>query len=225
MKCTEFKHRIDDYLDGQLSELEQSAYERHVSACSACGQLVRDTRLISDVLSDLPVPEPSADFEQRVFDEVRRRNELNEERRFHFPFAAGFATAAVASLVIWFTSTLLVTQPVVEEPQIISVAMNQTQTVRLMFNAQRDFNEVSLSIGLPENMELDGYPGHRELNWKTSLQRGENVLALPILAIEQGQGVLVARLNYGDKEQTISLLLKTTINGVQHFQLESSQSV
>ena len=73
-------------------------------------------------------------------------------------------------------------------------------------------------------MELEGYPGRKQLSWQTSLKKGPNVLALPIRAIEHGEGELMARLNYGEKTKTFRVLLKTTADGVMHYQLQEIKS-
>jgi len=220
MNCTNININIDEWLDGQLSQHDRSAFEQHVSVCADCAVKLENAKALMSGLQNISVPQPSANFEKRVFAEVRRQHK--EDHRYKF--ATGFATAITASLAIWFASSVLMPNTLIENPQMISVAMNGTQTVRLMFDSQKDIQEVKLSVGLPDNMELDGYPGRRELAWQTSLKKGENVLALPIMAIEQGQGELVAKLSYGDKVKTFRVVLKTSIDGVLRYQLDEVRS-
>ena len=106
----------------------------------------------------------------------------------------------------------------------INVAMNDSRTVRLLFEAPGDIDQVTLSIGLPNNVELAGYPGRNELTWQTSLKKGQNVLALPIMAVETGKGELIARLSYGDKLKTYRLVLKTTDKGVMSYRIQPEVS-
>lgn len=225
MKCADIHLQIDDYLDKQLSPLEQSAFESHISACTDCADSVDREKSLLLALRNLPVPEPSPDFEQRIFSEVRKKYKKKYRDNHRFTFAAGFATAALASLVIWFVSSTYMPEPSLQQPQIISVSMHQTQTVRLLFDSRSDIQQVNLSIDLPHNMELDGYPGQRGLSWQTRLHKGQNVLALPIIAIDRGQGTLIARLSYGDKVKTYSLLLKTTIEGAWRFQPDNNRAI
>lgn len=221
MNCTDINRHLDDWLDEQLSEHEKSAFERHVADCTDCTARLENTRSLLSGLRKLSVPQPSANFEKRVFAEVRRQN----KKTHRYKFTAGFATAATAGLALWFASTLLVPQSLLESPQMISVAMNETQTVRLVFESQNDIEQVAFSVGLPTNTELDGYPGRRELAWKASLKKGENVLALPVMAIDQGQGELIAQLSYGDKVKTFRVVLKTSMDGAMQYQLEEDRSV
>lgn len=171
----------------------------------------------------MPVPPPSTDFEQRVF--ARLRRQYPERRQGAGRFAAGFATAMAAGLALWFASSVFIPQqPNVAQPRAIAVTMNQTQTVRLMFDATSDLQRVSLSIDLPPNMQLQGYPGQQQLTWDTQLRKGPNVLALPIMAVEEGQGELVAQLSYGDTIRTFRVVLKAANDGVMQYHLEQTES-
>ena len=220
MKCNDINNRLDEYLDNALNEQEQWAFEQHIANCTACADQVQQTVSLLDGLKQLPVEAPYEDFHHRVFAEVRRHYVEKPANHPRFNFAAGFATAAIAGLAIWLVSSLYLPETAVPQPQMISIAMNQTQTVSLVFDAPSDLQQVELSIDLPHNMELEGYPGHRGLSWQTSLHKGQNVLALPLLAIQPGQGHLLAQLSYGDKVKTFSVALKTTLNGVQSNQLK-----
>jgi len=220
MNCTDINTHIDEYLDGQLSAEDTLAFEEHTGNCDSCRKIVDDSKAMLSGLKSIEVPEPSINFESRVFSEVRRQHSENHR----FKFAAGFSTAVAASLAIWFTSTFFIPGGVVDEPQVIAVAMNEVQTVRLMFDSETDFKQVSLSIDLPDNMQLDGYPERRVLAWETSLKKGQNILALPLMAIEQGQGELVARLNYGGKEKILRVVLSSTNDGVFQYQIDEIKS-
>lgn len=220
MKCNDINNRLDDHLDKALNEQEQWALDKHIATCTSCADQVERAESLQDRLKLLPVEAPSADFYHRVFAEVRRHHVEKPVNHSRFNFASGFATAAIAGLAIWLVSSLYLPESAVPRPQMISVAMNQIQTVSLVFDAPSDVQQVELSIGLPHNMELEGYPGYRELSWQTSLHKGQNVLALPLLAIQPGQGHLLAQLRYSDKVKTFSVAVKTTLNGVQSDQLK-----
>lgn len=225
MKCTECKSSIDSYLEAQMTSHANTEFELHVSTCQNCAEALNLSRDLLEELQNLVVPQPSVDFEQRVFKKVR--DHYKEDKREHsgFRFAAGFATAAVFSLVIWFVLSVPVLNTQNEHADIVSVTLNQTHVVRLMIDAKSDLQQVQLSIELPEHMQLDGFPGRNELSWQTRLHRGPNILALPIMAIQQGEGTLTATLNYGDRVKTFSVLLKTNIEGAQHDRLDANKSV
>lgn len=213
MKCEDINEYIDGFIDKRLIPDDLLSFERHVLACAECAEKLESAEALLSGLRNLPVEKPSAGFRQRVFAEVRRQHSDNHQKMHGFRFAAGFATAAVASLAIWFVSSVYVPDVQVEQPQMISVSMSESRTVSLLFDSQTDIQLVSLSIDLPANFELDGYPGRRELSWNTSLKKGQNILALPIMATGYGQGKLLAKLSYGEKIQEFSVVLRTDVDG------------
>jgi anti-sigma factor RsiW len=58
--------RILGYLDGRLKENEQLEVEKHLAACAACRLRVNEFRAVSGLLDELPVIEPSPEFDLRV---------------------------------------------------------------------------------------------------------------------------------------------------------------
>lgn len=223
MNCTDINTQMNDFLDGQLDTAAVAEFRRHIDGCQQCATQLGEMKALLDGLQQLPIEEPSANLEQRLFGEVRRHYRQSR----HGWFGAGFATAMAASLAIWFASTVYLPDMPGEpgsQQQTIALALHEQQTVRLLFEAQSDIQQVSLSIGLPANMELSGYPGRRQLSWQTSLKKGQNVLALPIMAVDQGQGELVAELNYGDKTRTFRVVLKTTADGAMQYRLQEIKS-
>lgn len=221
MNCTDIKTHIDDYFDGRLSEAEQWAFDQHVRMCSDCAYNFKVRHMMLQQLKAVDVVEPHADFEKRMFAEVRSRYKDGHRYRF----AAGFATAMAASVLLWFVSMIYMPQSMQNEPDVIAVALNDVQTVRLSFDAANDIESVALSIGLPQNIEIQGYPGQKQLAWKTRLEKGQNILALPVMAIDKGQGELVAELSYGDKKQTLRIVLKTLDNKVLNYSVQPLHSV
>ena len=222
MKCTDINTHSDDYLDGELSLEQQQLFEQHLAGCKHCATMISGLQNILQGLKRLPVVEPSADFETRVFKEVRKLHPTREKRHF----VAGFATAMAAGFALWFVSTLFVVQQQsLDMPDVMTVALNESQNVRLLFDAPSDIDRVTLSLGLPGNVEISGYPGQSELIWETSLSKGQNVLSLPVMAIQKGSGELVAELSYGDKVKVFRLVLKTADDGVMNYQLQPVTTV
>lgn len=228
MKCTDVENYLDDYIDETASAAVQMAIDSHLDRCAACRQTLAEQKALRTALRSLPVAEPSAGFEAKVFSAVRRHHSEGRGQPGN-RFIAGFATAMVASLAIWFASTLYT--PLVDEytrdqqaPQMINLAMNQARTVKLVFEAPTDLAEVTLSVELPENIELEGFGGQKQLVWQTNLNKGENILALPIIATGRGQGELMAKLRYGDKTKQFHIVLNTADGGAQNFQIMTFKS-
>ena len=223
MKCKDVQTYMDDYLDDVMSLGEQKAVEAHIKHCASCQQEMQNHKTIRQALHSLPVEKASPNFEAKVFAAVRSQNEKHSGQTGN-RFVAGFATAMVASLALWFASTVYTPQFDEDAPNTVNLALNQTRTVTLVFDAPSDLAEVTLSVELPDNIELEGYAGHKQLVWQTSLNKGQNILALPVIAIGNGQGELVAQLRYGDKTKQFHIVLKTTSDGALIYQINQLKS-
>ena len=214
MNCAEINIHIDSLLDKQSNAEELLVFEDHVSHCTECAQKLEIAKSLAVGLQNQPLPPHTEKFKQRTFAKVRRQYK-DEKRRDHaYSFAKSFATAGVASLAIWFSYSLYTPGTYIDQPQMIVVAMNQPQIVSLIFDSHADIQQAKLRIDLPDNMQLDGYPGRRELTWQTSLKKGQNILDLPIMAIRLGQGELLAQLNYDGTVKILRVVLKTIADEV-----------
>ena len=58
--------RILGYVDGRLKESEKLEVEKHLAACAPCRVRVEEFRAVSGLLDELPVIEPSPEFDTRV---------------------------------------------------------------------------------------------------------------------------------------------------------------
>ena len=54
------------YIDGRLKESERAEVEKHLASCSPCTLRVEEFRAVSGLLDELPVIEPSPEFDARV---------------------------------------------------------------------------------------------------------------------------------------------------------------
>lgn len=222
MNCTDINIHKDNYLDDELTSLQKTVFEQHLIECELCNEAVNASQQIQDVMGTLTAPEPRDDFVENMFKEVR--NQYPEKSSRHF--VAGFATAMAASFALWFISTIFeVQQQSLPASSEMMISLNTEQSVRLMFDAPDNIKQVTLSIKLPNNIELTGYAGQSELSWQTSFTKGPNILTLPIKAVNQGAGELIARINYGDKLKEFHLVIKTAENGVVNYQLQPFTSV
>jgi anti-sigma factor RsiW len=62
--------RILGYVDGRLKESERADAEKHLAACAPCRVRVEEFRAVSGLLDELPMIEPSAAFDARVYARV-----------------------------------------------------------------------------------------------------------------------------------------------------------
>lgn len=216
MNCEQAKTCFDDYLDGELLSGMCAALDSHLEDCTSCRALIAEEQKLRGALRAMPVTPPSHGFARRALREARKQHEGHRQRWF----AAGFATALAASLAMWMVlapvGPLTNQGPGMSETPMMKVALNQTRTINLVFDAPADFENAVFTMELPEQFEVDGYPGQQMLTWQASLAQGRNVLSLPVHAITRGSGELVARISHGDKVKTFRVHLATNgeVNGL-----------
>ena len=66
MSCERIGSRLLGYIDGRLKESEKREVEKHLATCSPCSMRVEEFRAVSGLLDELPVIEPSPEFDTRV---------------------------------------------------------------------------------------------------------------------------------------------------------------
>ena len=66
MDCREFRNKHVAFVDDLLSAVEMDAMRRHATACSRCARLDTAIRRSLLLIRNLPLIEPSADFQRRL---------------------------------------------------------------------------------------------------------------------------------------------------------------
>ena len=168
-------------------------------------QTMQEQELL-DLLKDYPVPEAEAGFYDRALVRAVHKGSRRQRNRW---MLAGFGSAIAAGLEIWAITAMLMTTPQLPdaEPSIpgVTIAMEQEHTVRLVFASAEALDSATLTVSLPEGIELAGFPGQREITWETSLQEGKNLLPLTLIALTPAGGELLARLEHKDRNRTFRL--------------------
>jgi hypothetical protein len=167
---------------------------------------IAEERELLDLLKDYPVPQAEAGFYDRALVRAVHRGSRRQRNRW---LLAGFGSAVAAGLAIWVITATLMTAPQLPdaEPAIpgVTIAMEQERTVRLVFSSAEALDSATLTVSLPDGIELAGFPGQREITWETSLQEGRNLLPLTLIALTPAGGEVLARLEHKDRDRTFRL--------------------
>ena len=159
-----------------------------------------------DLLQEYPVPEAEAGFYDRALIRAVHRGSRRQRNRW---MLTGFGSAIAAGLAIWVITAMLMTTPQLPdaEPTLpgVTIAMQQEHTVRLVFSSAQALDSATLTVSLPDGIELAGFPGQREITWQTSLQEGKNLLPLTLIALTPSGGEVLARLEHKDRNRTFRL--------------------
>jgi len=228
VNCTEIRNLLDDALDGQLTGPARKSLDTHLGSCADCRQRVREQQSLRLALRELPVAHASSGFAARA---MRHAVEVNSSPQHKKSFVAGFAAAAVAGLALLFVGSIFNPQDDVELAQSpgdssttlsdarppaaeITIGLQQTQRVKLAFNSSQAVQQVRISLTLPDDIELEGYPGKHQIAWSTNLKQGENVLTLPLIANSPNGGEFIARIVHGSTTNELRVKLNVDKAGV-----------
>jgi hypothetical protein len=194
MECKDLRSQLDDYLDGKLDE---RPLKEHLGACAECRRVVQHAQAVQEGLRKLSPPEIHPAFVDRAILRATHPKAVgaHPERR------AMVAMALAASLVLGLALGAFFTLR--EAPvQTVALAVEKAETVRMVFNSAKPLRAATMRLSLPENVEVLGYAGQRELTWQTDLREGQNLLQLPLIAHGAVKDDLLARLSHGASTKT-----------------------
>jgi hypothetical protein len=230
MNCIDFQKNIDDYCSGELDVELTGEYDSHFATCSACAKGVEDYKSLLVSIKSMPVVGPSEGFSERAIRMAVNQKGDSQHRR---GFLVGFGSAAVAALALWVVVGVLPQQiplPVADNNGSVemakldtniatsipefSIALNEQRDIKLSFYSSGELKGAQITLQIPENVALVGYPGRRELAWKTNLIKGDNFLRIPIVATGATGGQLVAQIGYRGKVKTLKVNLAIGARGI-----------
>jgi len=161
---------------------------------------------ILELLKDYPMPEAAAGFFDQAL--VRATHEGSRRQRNRW-LMTGFGSAVAAGLVLWMIGGFLLTTPDLPVPDAtipgITMTLEEPRTVNLVFASAEALDAATLTVTLPEGIEMSGFPGQREITWQTSLNAGKNLLPLKLIATSPLGGEVYATLRHDDRGRTFRL--------------------
>lgn len=203
MECRDLSLQLDDWLDGRLDAVRQKSIQEHLGRCPTCRGQHQHAVVVQAALRELSPPAPHPGF----VDQALARATRTVAGRAHPAWRPVVGMALAASLVLGVAlGAFLVMR---DEPvQTVALTLQRPETVRLMFNSAKPLKAATLSLALPENIELVGYGDRRELSWQTDLREGGNLLQLPLIARGTAKDELVARLSHGGSGKTFRVKIE-----------------
>ena len=170
----------------------------------------RDQEVL-ELLKDYPMAEARAGFYDQAMARATHEGTRRQRNRW---VMTGFGSAVAAGLVLWLIGGFFLTGPQTSEPvaEIPGVAMTlaEPRTVNLVFASKSRLDAATLTVTLPEGIELAGFPGQREIAWQTNLVEGKNLLPLELIALTPVGGEVLARLEHDNRKRTFRLRIEVS---------------
>ena len=200
MECQDFAEQLDDLLDGGLDALQRKAIQEHLESCADCRRQHEHAVAVLQAVRKLSPPALHPGFIDQALSRATRIAEARPRWRPKLGMALAASLVLGVALGVFFA-----TQPTV---QTVALTIDRPETVRLMFNSAKPLKAATLSLALPENVELVGYGNRRELSWQTDLREGGNLMQLPLVVRGATKDDLVARLSHDGSSKTFRLRIE-----------------
>jgi hypothetical protein len=173
-------------------------------------QTTDDDRELLDLLADYgstSMPRMDDAFFGQAVARAMQEGTKRQRRRW---IMTGFGGAMAAMLAIWIVSGVFFTAPEVADPGIpaVTMALETPQTFNLVFSSAQALADATMTVVLPDGIEVDGFGPQREITWVTSLQPGRNILPLTLVATKPVSGELLATLRHEGDYKTFRLQMK-----------------
>ena len=208
MECNDFAQRLDDLLDGRLHALGRKSLEEHLERCADCRKRYEHAMAVLESVRKLTPPAPHPGFIDQALSRATRPVPVAAHSKWRPVLGMALAASLVLGVAL---GVFLATRP--DPVQAVVLTIDQPETVRLMFNSAKPLKAATLSLALPENVELVGYSGRRELSWQTDLREGGNLMQLPLVARGVAKQELVASLSHGGSSKTFRLKIDVDNTG------------
>lgn len=207
MNCKSITDQLDDYLTGELDGSRMRQLDQHIADCTTCQQIVDSQRSLQKRLADYgesTMPQPDTAFYDRAIVRAAHAGTRHQRNRW---IMTGFGGAIAALLMVWIVSGVFFTAADFDEPAIptVTMALESPQTFNLVFASTTALIDASMTVTLPDGIEIDGFAGQREITWQTSLKEGKNILPLTLVATSPIGGELLATLQHEDDNKVFRL--------------------
>ena len=157
MSCERMETRILGYVDGRLKESERLEVEKHLATCAPCRLRAEEFRAVSGLLDELPVIEPSPEFDVRVRALVAAEPVKQSWWSWlHVQPRVAFAASALLLAVLWLGYR---TPPVPPVPQVDDAQLMQDLPVLEDHDVLSNFEPLKeLPPPVQQNDETQGQP-------------------------------------------------------------------
>ncbi len=204
MTCTQLTAQLDDYVDGHMDRATSAALAVHIERCDDCQLALSREHGLRESLKDYAesgMPRPDAAFFDRALAKAAQYGIRHQRNRW---VMTGVGGTIAAGLVLWMLGGMFLKTPEVAEPALPSIAMTleEPRTLNLVFSSATALANATMTVVLPQGVEVVGFSGQREISWMTSLTEGKNVLPLTLIATSPHGGELMATLRHEGDDKT-----------------------
>jgi hypothetical protein len=173
-----------------------------------------DFQTLRQALRRMPTPEPRAGFVERALARAAAQQRTEQAslparlRRFlsRWETWTGAALGAAAAAAMTFILLRPVDTTESARPQ-LAMTLHETRSVDVLIDSERELKGATIRIAATGSIALDGFDDEQHIDWQADLERGSNLLSLPVVARSAGKGELVAVIEHQGRTQRVAIAL------------------
>jgi hypothetical protein len=173
-----------------------------------------DFHTLRQALRRMPTPEPRAGFVERALARATAQQRETQAllparlRRFlsRWETWAGAALGAAAAAAVAFFLLRPLDSTFGEQPQ-LALTLHQTRNVDVLIDSERELKGATIRIAATGSIALEGFDDEKHVDWQADLERGSNLLSLPVVARTAGKGRLVAIIEHAGRTRRVAVEL------------------
>jgi hypothetical protein len=170
-----------------------------------------DFQTLREALRRMPTPEPRPGFVERAFAQAAHQQapqavappgRLRSFATRWETWAGAALGAAVAAAVM-----LVLLRPVdtSNSQQPLALTLHETRNVDVLIDSDRELKGATIRVAASGSIALDGFDDERQIDWQADLERGANLLSLPVVARAAGKGRLVAVIEHEGRTREVAI--------------------
>ena len=173
-----------------------------------------DFQTLRQALRRMPTPEPRVGFVERALARATAQERATAAllparlSRFlsRWETWAGAALGAAAAAAMTFILLRPVATTESPRPQ-LALTLHETRNVDVLIDSERQLKGATIRIAATGSIALDGFDDEQHIDWQADLERGSNLLSLPVVARSAGKGELVAVIEHEGRTQRVAIEL------------------
>jgi hypothetical protein len=171
-----------------------------------------DFQTLREALRRMPTPEPRPDFVERAL--ARAAAQQQDPQAVALPgrlrrFATRWETWAGAALGGAVAAALMLvlvrTVDTTESRQPLALTLHEVRNVDVLIDSDRELKGATIRVAASGSIALDGFDDERQIDWQADLERGANLLSLPVVARAAGKGRLVAVIEHEGRTRQVAI--------------------
>jgi hypothetical protein len=167
---------------------------------------------LRDALKGMPVPPPRPGFVDDVLAKAGRQVQARRAQQSNsssllarWEMWLGVLVGAAAAVLV--TVFVLGPNDAALPSANITLAVNESRNIDVLIDSDRALDDATISVAATGSVELQGLDDKHEVQWQARLERGRNVLSLPVVARSTGDAQLVAVVEHAGKKRRVGVSL------------------